>query len=191
MQIFVTFSLHGVYRSDAHPVHVHLVHFEVLGRRNIVWDSATTPDDRSINETVKSPAGDGTYLIAQPIVQHSGDLGEGFRVGNPTSSGSASAPEGVYEGPRSDTVTALPGQVTTIRATFDRYGLYVWHCHIISHEDHEMMREYWIGPQLKEHGKQMLVYKDECSEDNPCGFCEGDCDTDAGKTSAMSHLTLE
>ena len=27
--------------GDAHPVHLHLVHFEVLGRREIVWDSAT------------------------------------------------------------------------------------------------------------------------------------------------------
>lgn len=34
----------------------------------------------------------------------------------------------------------LPGEVTRIAATFDRAGEYVWHCHILSHEDHEMMR---------------------------------------------------
>ena len=25
--------------GDAHPVHLHLVHFEILGRQEIVWDS--------------------------------------------------------------------------------------------------------------------------------------------------------
>jgi len=159
-------------------VHLHVVNFEIISRRSVVWDSATTEDDRSIDTSVTSPAGDGTYLIARPQVEHTGDIGEGFRIGNPTSSGSVEAPEEFYEGPRSDTVAALPGQVTTIRATFDRYGLYVWHCHILAHEDHEMMREFWVGPQLKKHGKQLLVYKDECNKDHPCGFCEGDCETD-------------
>jgi bilirubin oxidase len=44
-----------------------------------------------------------------------------------------------------DTVTAFPGQVTRIKATFDLPGLYVWHCHIVEHEDNEMMRPYFIG----------------------------------------------
>jgi spore coat protein A len=44
-----------------------------------------------------------------------------------------------------DTVTMYPGEVTRIVATFDREGLYVWHCHIVSHEDHEMMRPYYVG----------------------------------------------
>ncbi|HEX5826014.1 MAG TPA: multicopper oxidase domain-containing protein, partial [Candidatus Limnocylindrales bacterium] len=45
-----------------------------------------------------------------------------------------------------DTVIAYPGEVTRIRATFNRAGLYVWHCHIVEHEDNEMMRPYRIGP---------------------------------------------
>jgi FtsP/CotA-like multicopper oxidase with cupredoxin domain len=45
-----------------------------------------------------------------------------------------------------DTVTAYPGQVTRIRARFLVPGQYVWHCHIVSHEDNEMMRAYRIGP---------------------------------------------
>lgn len=45
-----------------------------------------------------------------------------------------------------DTVIAYPGQVTRVRATFDRAGQYVWHCHIVEHEDNEMMRPYRIGP---------------------------------------------
>ncbi|MFO7681098.1 MAG: multicopper oxidase domain-containing protein [Chloroflexota bacterium] len=45
-----------------------------------------------------------------------------------------------------DTVTAYPGQVTRIKAQFNMPGQYVWHCHIVEHEDNEMMRPYRIGP---------------------------------------------
>ncbi|HVQ87255.1 MAG TPA: multicopper oxidase [Actinomycetes bacterium] len=45
-----------------------------------------------------------------------------------------------------DTVVALPGQVTRIRAHFENAGQFVWHCHIVEHEDNEMMRPYRIGP---------------------------------------------
>jgi spore coat protein A len=37
------------------------------------------------------------------------------------------------------------GQMTKIKVTFDRPGRYVWHCHILSHEDHEMMRVLQVG----------------------------------------------
>ena len=45
-----------------------------------------------------------------------------------------------------DTVIAYPGEVTRIRARFDTPGQFVWHCHIVEHEDNEMMRPYRIGP---------------------------------------------
>ncbi len=45
-----------------------------------------------------------------------------------------------------DTVIAYPGEVTRVRAKFDLPGLYVWHCHIVEHEDNEMMRPYRVGP---------------------------------------------
>jgi bilirubin oxidase len=45
-----------------------------------------------------------------------------------------------------DTVIAYPGQVTRIKAKFDLPGQYVWHCHIVEHEDNEMMRPYRVGP---------------------------------------------
>ena len=44
-----------------------------------------------------------------------------------------------------DTVIAYPGQVTRVAATFDIEGLYVWHCHIVEHEDNEMMVPYCVG----------------------------------------------
>jgi FtsP/CotA-like multicopper oxidase with cupredoxin domain len=45
-----------------------------------------------------------------------------------------------------DTVIAYPAQVTRIRVRFDTAGQYVWHCHIVEHEDNEMMRPFRIGP---------------------------------------------
>lgn len=46
-----------------------------------------------------------------------------------------------------DTVIAYPGQVTRIRAQFNTPGQFVWHCHIVEHEDNEMMRPFRIGPE--------------------------------------------
>ena len=44
-----------------------------------------------------------------------------------------------------DTWIMYPGEVTRVIAHFDLEGLYVWHCHILSHEDHEMMRPFFVG----------------------------------------------
>jgi spore coat protein A, manganese oxidase len=44
-----------------------------------------------------------------------------------------------------DTVIAYPGEVTRVRMKFETAGQYVWHCHIVEHEDNEMMRPYRIG----------------------------------------------
>jgi FtsP/CotA-like multicopper oxidase with cupredoxin domain len=46
-----------------------------------------------------------------------------------------------------DTVIAYPGEVTRVRAEFKTAGQFVWHCHIVSHEDNEMMRPFRIGPE--------------------------------------------
>lgn len=45
-----------------------------------------------------------------------------------------------------DTVVAYPEQVTRIRMRFVTPGQYAWHCHIVEHEDNEMMRPYRAGP---------------------------------------------
>lgn len=96
--------------SDAHPIHVHEVAFEVVDREGLVLD-----DD----DEVVVPIGlDGVVTPPEPWET-------GFK----------------------DTVIAYPGQVTRVRATFATAGQFVWHCHIVEHEDNEMMRPYRIGPE--------------------------------------------
>jgi len=109
--------------GDAHPVHLHLVHFEVIDRQEFTAD-----------------------VVDQPIVQHNGTLGDGFRLENIVLGAQVGTPDGYVENAPKDMVTALPGQITRIKATFDKPGRYVWHCHILSHEDHEMMRVLHVGP---------------------------------------------
>jgi spore coat protein A len=62
------------------------------------------------------------------------------------SPGSVPTPPEPWETGFKDTVIAYPGQVTRIRAQFNTPGQFVWHCHIVEHEDNEMMRPYRIGP---------------------------------------------
>jgi FtsP/CotA-like multicopper oxidase with cupredoxin domain len=45
-----------------------------------------------------------------------------------------------------DTVIAYPGEITRVKALYDLPGFYVWHCHIVEHEDNEMMRPFHVGP---------------------------------------------
>ena len=76
----------------------------------------------------------------------------GFKVlGRTTIGGGPSlnvtAPGGVqpWEDGWKDTVITYPGEVTSIAANFDINGLYVWHCHILEHEDNEMMVPMCVG----------------------------------------------
>jgi len=59
--------------------------------------------------------------------------------------GARRAPEPWETGVK-DTVIAYPGEVTRLKANFDIPGRFVWHCHIVEHEDNEMMRPYQVGP---------------------------------------------
>lgn len=60
-------------------------------------------------------------------------------------SGAVRNPE-AWETGWKDTVIAYPGEITRIKARYDLPGFYVWHCHIVEHEDNEMMRPYHVGP---------------------------------------------
>jgi spore coat protein A, manganese oxidase len=70
-----------------------------------------------------------------------------FQVVNRQRFGTAATrpPEG-WETGYKDVVIAYPSEITRIKAKFDLPGLYVWHCHIVEHEDNEMMRPLRVGP---------------------------------------------
>ena len=59
--------------------------------------------------------------------------------------GDARSPE-PWESGFKDTVICYPGEVTRIKAHFANPGQFVWHCHIVEHEDNEMMRPFRVGP---------------------------------------------
>jgi FtsP/CotA-like multicopper oxidase with cupredoxin domain len=72
-----------------------------------------------------------------------------FSVINRTLFNGAPSPQGSvqpWETGYKDTVIAYPEEITRIRAKFDLPGLYVWHCHIVEHEDNEMMRSFVVSP---------------------------------------------
>ena len=71
-------------------------------------------------------------------------------------SGVVNPPEATEAGWK-DTVIAYPGEVTRVNSTFDIAGLYVWHCHIVEHEDNEMMVPYCVGDK-KANGCQKLQF---------------------------------
>lgn len=112
--------------ADAHPIH--LVKFELVSRRAVVFDSLTNEDGEIEFHEGGTPAGDGTYTMDTPLVQHDGSIGEGYTVVNPTCGALLNDddyPEYVMNMPR-DVVVALPGQITTIRARFDKPGRFNW-----------------------------------------------------------------
>ncbi len=103
--------------GDVHPLHVHLVRFQVLNRQ----------------------------AFDVPTYQQTGKL---------VFTGKPMAPESNERPAQKDTIKSYPGYVTRIILRFDlphdarvtpgEELLYVWHCHILEHEDNEMMRPYKV-----------------------------------------------
>ena len=110
--------------ADTHPMHMHLVTFQVIGR--------TPFDVNAYEELYEGPNGvpggiDPTPFATGPMVGPDPEE-RGFK----------------------DTVKVNPGTFTTIRAKFDLpAGVtapqdYVYHCHIVEHEDNDMMRPFTV-----------------------------------------------
>jgi len=109
---------------DTHPIHLHLVQFQILDRAPFTGDP-NGPD----------------LVIGQSQPPDPNEMGW------------------------KDTVRANPGEVTRIIARFGPFtGIYPWHCHIIEHEDHDMMRPYEV---LKNHNF------------DPCEPIPGECPNDS------------
>lgn len=90
--------------ADTHPIHLHLVQFQILDRAPFTGDP-NSPD----------------VIIGAPQPPDPNEMGW------------------------KDTVRANPGEVTRIIARFGPFtGIYPWHCHILEHEDHDMMRPYEV-----------------------------------------------
>jgi spore coat protein A len=95
---------------DVHPIHLHLVQFQILDHQKL------QPD----------PARPGFFL---PMVL----------------SGTQPVSPEPNEAGWKDTFRSMPGEVTRIIARFtDFVGKYPYHCHILEHEDHEMMRQFEV-----------------------------------------------
>jgi FtsP/CotA-like multicopper oxidase with cupredoxin domain len=80
---------------------------------------------------------------AHPIHLH----GPQFRVMSRGGSAAAAQPvtEGVLDAGWLDTVLVMPGETVRIKVTFTRHtGLYLYHCHILEHEDMGMMRNFRV-----------------------------------------------
>lgn len=117
--------------EDNHPMHLHLIQFEVLNRQKFDVDGYLAAYNK-INAGIPRGKG-GTVISPVPFLQD-----------GPV------APDATESGPK-DTVIAPPGMVTRIVVKFPDYrsfdptqGNYVWHCHILEHEDHDMMRPYHL-----------------------------------------------
>ena len=86
------------------------------------------------------------HEVAFEVVNREGLLLDGEEVIEPIQLDGEIMEAEPWESGFKDTVIAYPGQVTRVRARFSRQGQFVWHCHIVEHEDNEMMRPYRIGP---------------------------------------------
>jgi spore coat protein A len=111
---------------DTHPMHTHLVTSQVIGR--------TPFDVDAYEEENEGPHGVPGAIDPTPFA---------------TGPMEPPAPE---ERGFKDTVKANPGYFTTIRAKFDLPAgvttpqSYVYHCHIVEHEDNDMMRRFTVSP---------------------------------------------
>jgi spore coat protein A, manganese oxidase len=120
------------FTADAHPIHLHLVQFDLLERNRISFEDADEngmPDDVTLDGqiTVGKMSEQGVVRYDDVLIDDENPIAL-----FPTDQGAQ------------DTSWVGPGEMVNIAATFDKPGEYVWHCHILSHEDHDMMRPFEV-----------------------------------------------
>jgi spore coat protein A, manganese oxidase len=111
--------------ADAHPIHLHQTQFKVVSRAPI--------DQAAYDEALAACNSTAVKPNCPP---------------NPDDfiNGPIEPPLDAEKFGQKDTLQTNPGWITKLDAYFDIPGLYVWHCHILSHEDNEMMRPLCVSP---------------------------------------------
>jgi FtsP/CotA-like multicopper oxidase with cupredoxin domain len=125
--------------GDTHPIHLHLVQFQILGRQKFDAEEYLETFYPDLDDDPEM-AGTGPYPAPSA---------EDFVYAR-------QQPPDPYESGWKDTVKVPPGEVTRILVPFGANaapgvpfgnsftGEYVWHCHILEHEDNEMMLSYEV-----------------------------------------------
>ena len=108
--------------------------------QEVVNLETVTPGSTHIWEFVNQPGPMG-MTMAHPLHLH----GRQFRIVSRTGGTANALRDGIVDGGWTDTVLVLPGETVRVQVTFSRHpGLYLYHCHILEHEDMGMMRNFRI-----------------------------------------------
>lgn len=119
--------------GDSHPMHVHLVQFQVLDRTRY----------QIPGHDAKEIIGD--YLKSKDPCAFP-TLGE---VIAPNSDGAIPPPTGSPDAGWNDTIRVDPNEMVSIAARFEPFhGRYMYHCHVVEHEDNDMMRPFVVAPDM-------------------------------------------
>ena len=140
----VEFDLVNV-TADTHPIHLHLVEFELVDRQAIDVPKYLA----ALTAQRTNPANPADVFDRVTRSGYRGWMSRPLPAPGPFLKGRAVPAPPSERGPK-DTVRANPGTVTRIRATFTlppgamTPAKYVWHCHILEHEENDMMRPYEV-----------------------------------------------
>ncbi|HEX2755198.1 MAG TPA: Ig-like domain repeat protein [Candidatus Limnocylindrales bacterium] len=121
---------------DTHPIHFHLFNVQLLNR--VTWDNIiipTEPSELGWKETIRVSPLEDTIVAVRPITPTLPfEVPNSIRPLSPMMPlGANLDPTGIMVGPN--------GQLTTITNALVNFGWeYVYHCHILSHEEMDMMR---------------------------------------------------
>jgi spore coat protein A len=141
---------------DAHPIHTHLTQFQLMNRQAFNMNKYMPVYDGAFPGGMFMPAygPPQSYDFYSPILGGNPDV-------TPYLQGPVRPPDANEAGWK-DTVMVPPGMVTRFIVRFAPFDTpiggsqpyafepysdrspYVWHCHIIDHEDNEMMRPYAV-----------------------------------------------
>ncbi|WP_254861887.1 multicopper oxidase family protein [Halovivax gelatinilyticus] len=165
----------------SHPIHLHLVEFDVVGRKQ--HDDHDHGDDHDHDMVGDDDDHGGhhddlpTYEARGQAIKASRELGLDGRIHEMGMDGEVVYAPGAdhheymeawddhhgWDDPRpnerggKDTVLVDPGETVRIAVKFERDGMYPFHCHVLEHEDYAMMRPFEVvrgnkGPGLPGRG---------------------------------------